>query len=316
VRKHLFSEFMIAVAIVNLILVVNMALAATPAQVLIPTLPDKITFAGQTIPLDRENVREQFDAMFTIMCTDNRGQLILWYKRANRILPMAKKIVSNGGLPEDLAYLAVAESDLIPRAKSPSGAYGFWQFLPATGREQGLYVHDGLDERGDFVKSTIAACAYLKELHNDLNQDWFLAMAAYNNGKSNVKKMMNAQHARSYWDAVPIRETAIYVPRIVLIKTLFENPRAFGIEPDSIVRYPDLNTVTVRVTLTKPVEFAAVCDWADLDYRSMLFYNPEIANPSYIKDVTIPADKLLSFEIPKGRADHFKQVLSEHGKVE
>ncbi len=282
-----------------------------PPVISVPRLPEKLVFAGQTVPLERPAVLEQIDAMFTIMCTDNRGQMILWFKRANRILPIAKQVMEKAGLPQDLAYLAIAESDLLNRAKSPSGAYGIWQFMPVTAKEKHLLLQEGLDERGDFLKSATASASYLKELYNDLGQDWFLAMAAYNNGKTNIKKMMAAQHAKTYWDAVPTRETYVYVPRIVLIKTLFENPRLFGIDPSLIDSYPESASERVYLVLNSPVPFGNICDQVGVDYRSMLFLNPHIANPSYIKDVLLPANHSFFLDIPKGRGDMLRRSLRE-----
>ncbi|MDK9699545.1 MAG: lytic transglycosylase domain-containing protein [bacterium] len=278
-------------------------------------LPEKLTFAGQTVPLERQVVREHFDALYTSMCYNNPGQSRLWLRREQRILPTIRKIIVNAGLPEDFVYLVVAESDMLPRALSPAGAYSYWQFMPGTGKDEGLDTHLALDERGDLVKATLAACNHLKELYQAFGKDWFLAMAAYNNGRKNVETMLKAQHAKTYWDAWSNNETATYVPRIILIKTLFENPALFGIEPGEIVPYPEFSVDRISFTLPESVMFATVCDWAETDYRTMLTLNPQIYRTSYLKDVTLPKNIAMHVDVPKSKVNGFLKRLDDFIKL-
>jgi len=105
-------------------------------------------------------------------------------------------------LPLELKYLAVVESALNPVAVSPSGAKGMWQFMYATGSEYGLYIDSYVDERFDPIKSTEAACIYLKHLYKTFG-DWDLALAAYNSGPGNVKKAIRrAGGNKNYWEIV------------------------------------------------------------------------------------------------------------------
>ena len=117
-----------------------------PYCVTSPSVPDKITFAGQAIDLLRYDHRERMDRelmSFTYM----HSTTMLMVKRANRYFPVIEPILKANGLPDDFKYLAVIESNLNPLAKSPAGAAGLWQFMPATGREFGLEVNSNIDER-------------------------------------------------------------------------------------------------------------------------------------------------------------------------
>ena len=117
-----------------------------PYCVTSPSVPDKITFAGQAIDLLRYDHHERMDRelmSFTYM----HSTTMLMVKRANRYFPVIEPILKANGLPDDFKYLAVIESNLNPLAKSPAGAAGLWQFMPATGREFGLEVNSNIDEQ-------------------------------------------------------------------------------------------------------------------------------------------------------------------------
>ena len=152
-----------------------------PYCVTSPSVPDKITFAGQAIDLLRYDHRERMDRelmSFTYM----HSTTMLMVKRANRYFPVIEPILKANGLPDDFKYLAVIESNLNPLAKSPAGAAGLWQFMPATGREFGLEVNSNIDERYHIEKETKAACKYLKDAYQKYG-NWLCVAAAYNAGQ-------------------------------------------------------------------------------------------------------------------------------------
>nr|HPO06259.1 lytic transglycosylase domain-containing protein [Candidatus Gracilibacteria bacterium] len=142
-------------------------------------------------------------------------------------------------LPDDLKYLAVAESALIDTAGSGAGAGGLWQFMPDTGRAQGLIINDLVDERRDYQKSTQAAIRYLQYLYGKFN-NWALAMAAYNGGHNMLSARMSEQRVSSYYDLVLNPETGRYVYRILAIKYFFENAEKLGynLEADDCFQWP------------------------------------------------------------------------------
>ena len=127
-----------------------------------PSVPDQVSFAGQTIHMDRYDHRERMDRelmSFTYM----HSTTLLSLKRANRYFPIIEPILKECGVPDDFKYLAVIESGLNHLAKSPAGAAGMWQFMQGTGRQYGLEVNQNIDERYNIEKATRAACKYLKE---------------------------------------------------------------------------------------------------------------------------------------------------------
>ena len=102
-------------------------------------------------------------------------------------IPIVKKIISDAGIPSEILYLAMAESNFLTQAYSNKSASGMWQFMPYTGRVYGLKVDEYVDERRDLVKSTKAAAAYLTALHKEFGK-WYLAAIAYNCGEGRLKK--------------------------------------------------------------------------------------------------------------------------------
>ena len=118
---------------------------------------------------------------------------MLMVKRANRYFPVIEPILKANGLPDDFKYLAVIESNLNPLAKSPAGAAGLWQFMPATGREFGLEVNSNIDERYHIEKETKAACKYLKDAYQKYG-NWLCVAAATMPGKD-----ASPHNCRSKW---------------------------------------------------------------------------------------------------------------------
>ena len=180
-----------------------------PYCVTSPSVPDKITFAGQAIDLLRYDHRERMDRelmSFTYM----HSTTMLMVKRANRYFPVIEPILKANGLPDDFKFLAVIESNLNPLAKSPAGAAGLWQFMPATGREFGLEVNSNIDERYHIEKETKAACKYLKDAYQKYG-NWLCVAAAYNAGQGRISTQLQKQmvdQAVDLW----LGDFALHVP--------------------------------------------------------------------------------------------------------
>lgn len=214
----------------------------------VPDIPNEIKFAGEVISLTDVDVRERFDRELVV---NNfwHSNTILYIKRANRWFPMIKEILSDNGVPEDFVYLSVIESGLT-QTTSPSGAKGFWQFLKPTAREYGLIVNREIDERLNVVKSTEAACNYLKKAYREFGS-WSLAAASYNMGMNGVKRALKKQQVKSYFDLSLNEETSRYVFRMLAIKEIMEDPKKFGFEIDPSHLYPEYNIK--KLTLTESI---------------------------------------------------------------
>ncbi|NJL74671.1 MAG: lytic transglycosylase domain-containing protein [Saprospiraceae bacterium] len=136
-------------------------------------------FAGEALPLDNFDVLQRLDNELTLNAY-RHGQTSLNLKKAARYFPIVEPIFKSFGIPDDLKYIAVAESDL-ENATSPAGAKGFWQFMPAVGKQYGLEINDEIDERYHLEKATEAACKHLASYKRYFGS-WTLAVAAYNGG--------------------------------------------------------------------------------------------------------------------------------------
>ena len=145
-------------------------------------------------------------------------------------------------MPMELALLPVVESAFNPVAYSRSRASGLWQFIPSTGKHYGLQQTWWLDERRDVIKSTDAALTYLQYLSEYFNGDWFLAIAAYNGGEGNVSRAVqrNAAAGRptDFFSLNLRAETRAYVPKLLAIRRIVANPRAYGLEFEPIPNQP------------------------------------------------------------------------------
>lgn len=191
-----------------------------------PEVPTEVAFADEVIRLDRADLRERMDREITAF-TYSHQLTLLMIKRANRYFPIVEPILKECGVPDDLKYLMVIESNLSPTAKSPAGAAGMWQFMQATGRQYGLEVNANIDERYNIEKATRAACEYLKTSYA-LYGDWMTVAASYNAGQNGISRRLEQQGATRATDLWLVEETSRYMFRILTAKHVLENPKAYG----------------------------------------------------------------------------------------
>jgi len=160
------------------------------------------------------------------------GVISRWLERGDFYEPFIKTELANNGLPTDLYHLAMIESGFVPTARSRAGAVGLWQFMPATGRMEGLRVDDLVDERMDPVRSTAAAAKHLRSLHRRFGGDWALAAAAYNAGSGRISRGMQGFGANNFWDLAVwgdlADETKHYVPRLYAMTIIARDRPRFG----------------------------------------------------------------------------------------
>ena len=234
-------------------------------------LSGPFTFAGEAIPMTDFDVRERLDVELLRNAYFHRNTLLLLKRRA-RFFPTIERILAEEGVPDDLKYLAVAESGL-SNAVSPAGAKGVWQFMAPTGRSYGLEINKEVDERFHLEKATRAAAKYLKDYYKEFG-DWRWVAAAYNMGGPNVNKWRGRQRARTLFDLDINKETMAYLFRIVALKTIMEDPEAFGYSITADDQYPpldDYETVTVTKSLPNLGEFALA---NGTTYRKLKIFNP------------------------------------------
>lgn len=169
---------------------------------------------------------------------------------SHQYFPMFEEKLDAYGIPLELKYLAVIESALNPKAKSPAGAVGLWQFMYKTGLNMGLEITSYIDERMDPEKSTDAACRYLKLLYTTYN-DWTLALAAYNAGPGRINGAIKRSGKSTYWEIYPYlpEETRNYVPGFIAMMYMFEYHKLHNFKPEKIDFYEDVDTVMIKQQL-------------------------------------------------------------------
>jgi membrane-bound lytic murein transglycosylase D len=193
-------------------------------------------------------------------------------------------------VPLELKYLAVVECALNPKAKSPVGATGLWQFMYQTGNIYKLEVNSYVDERMDPIKSTHAAAKYLRDLYN-IFDDWNLALAAYNSGPGNVNKAIRRSGGKkNYWAIRPFlpRETAGYVPSFFALMYIFEHAEQYNLKVNEYV-VPYIATDTIHTKNLIKLEQVAQVTNSDVEFIEFL-------NPSY-KLKIIPKDNKKTYTL-------------------
>jgi hypothetical protein len=152
-----------------------------PSMMSALSITTPLEFCGEPVPLEIQEVRERIEKEL-LLSLWHRPQVILWLKRSRRYMPHIEEVLRSQGMPDDLKYVAIAESALRPHARSRKGAVGFWQFMTYTGQQYDLIIDRRIDERRNIFASTRAAIRYLSDLYDTFGS-WALAAAAYNMGK-------------------------------------------------------------------------------------------------------------------------------------
>ena len=253
-----------------------------------------------TIPLQTNHLVEQSIAFLQ---RSPERHLYRWISRSATYFPMFEQVFREEGIPDELKYLSMIESALLPKAVSHVGATGLWQFMPATGREYGLNRTHWIDERLDPEKSTRAAAKYLKKLHRQFD-DWYLALAAYNSGPGRVARAVR-RHGKgsTFWDiyeSLP-RETRNYVPMFIATTMILTNPQAYNlprVEPGPQYAY-DVAQVEGMLDLR------IVADLAGTDVETIRTLNPEIRQWT-----TPPTRTPYNLRVPVGRGQQFAQAYA------
>ena len=255
-----------------------------------PGIPENPMFAGEEVPLSDPEVFERFDREL-IVNQYRHSYTIRYIKLAARWFPVIEPILEKHGIPDDIKYLAVAESGL-ENLVSPAGATGVWQFMAPTARAYGLQVGGGIDERYHLEKSTEAACRYLKKSYERLGS-WTLAAAAYNMGLERVENKLKRQKADSYYDLYLNKETSRYVFRILALKYVIQKPENFGYFLDAKEKYSRITYSTVKVdeTIKDLADFAIE---QGTNYKTLKYLNPWLRGSG----LTVADGKSYEIKIP------------------
>ena len=226
--------------------------------------------------------------------------------RSGKYLPMISTALREEGLPDELAYLALIESGFVTNATSIHGAAGLWQFVPSTARQYGLRIDGWIDERRDPVKSTHAAAAYLKDLHDYFGR-WYLATAAYNAGQGAVDRAMQNSKTKDFSslaENVKLREeTRNFVPKFVAVTLIATDPQKYGFEA---IRY-ESPLEYEEIEIAAPAKLEVLARMAGTDIASL-----RELNPALLRSAIPPGAKSFSVKIPAGTGAAFAQATHPH----
>ena len=221
--------------------------------------------------------------------------------------------VDKRGMPAEIALLPMIESAFDPFAHSHAGAAGIWQIMPAAGKRFGLKQDWWYDGRRDITASTQAALDYLEHLHTMFDNDWLLALAAYNSGEGTVKRAIEKNIKRNkgtdFFSLDLPQETKNYVPKLLALSKVIQNPEKYEIELPVIENIPYLQTVKVD----SQIDLAYAAELANIDLKLLYRLNPGFnrwaTHPNGPQDLLLPlahADKFKS---------NFAANLSNHKKL-
>jgi membrane-bound lytic murein transglycosylase D len=234
-----------------------------------------------------------------------RGRAIVetGLRRAGRYRGMIARVLSEEGVPQDLIYLAQAESAFQPTALSRAGARGMWQFVAYRGQEYGLRHTWWLDERQDPEKATHAAAQHLRDLYHMFG-DWYLAMAAYNCGPGNVQKAIERTGYADFWELyrrnVLPRETKNYVPIILALTLIAKDAPHYGIQAE-----PESPVDSDMVKPGRAIDLRLVAETIDVDVETLRTLNPSLLR------LATPDDPAFELHLPLGSAPKFSAEIAD-----
>jgi peptidoglycan lytic transglycosylase D len=223
-------------------------------------------------------------------------------RRSGKYRDMISRVLREEGLPQDLIYLAQAESAFQPLALSRAGARGIWQFVAYRGQQYGLRHTWWIDERQDPEKATRAAAQHLRDLYGIFG-DWYLAMAAYNCGPGNVQKGIERTGYADFWELykrkVLPRETKNYVPIIIALTLIAKDAAHYNIQAD-----PEPPVPTDIVKPGRPIDLRLVAETIDVDVETL-----RALNPSLLRMAT-PDDPSFELRLPQGTGEKFNAEIA------
>jgi membrane-bound lytic murein transglycosylase D len=252
-----------------------------------PKLPTSYTLFGEKVPLDVFDIKDRLDRELVVN-SYMQGSTVQIIKQMKRWFPLIEQRLKENGIPDDFKYLAVAESALMP-AKSGVGASGFWQFMKGTGPSYGLEINEYVDERYHVLKSTDAACSYLKDAYAKFN-NWTAAAASYNCGMGGYNGAATSQGTYNFYNLWLPDETMRYIYRIMALKYILDNPERSGFYLDASDTYKPYKTKTINVTtsISSLVQFALE---NGTNYKAIKVLNP------WLRDKSLPNKSGKNYQI-------------------
>jgi hypothetical protein len=258
----------------------------------IQKVPVPLIFCEDTLDLDNPYIRERVEREFYSLLGD-QGQLQLYMKRTQRYLPMISTHLREAGLPEDLKYLSVHESALLPKIRSRSNAVGLWQFMYATGRLYKLKINRYIDERRDPEKATKAAVRFLGDLYKQFG-NWPLVLAAYNGGQGRLSRTIKKHNSNSLIDLSLPEETERYYFKIVATKIIVSQAEEFGFSLEEDEYFPAQKKMELEFTIHEnQMTLEEIASVFDMSIVALKEFNPQLRNtylPKGTYDMKVPVE--------------------------
>jgi membrane-bound lytic murein transglycosylase D len=254
-------------------------------------IADRLTCIENEIELTFNSQVKSFVDYFTIRDREYTKKVAALQ---TKYFPMIEKYLAAYGLPDELKYLAIVESGLNPKARSRAGAVGLWQFMPLTGRlDYNLSENWYYDEKMDMEKATVAACRYLSFLYKYFDNDWHLALAAYNSGPGNVRKSIRKSgYQKTFWEIYPylLRETRSYVPQFIAIMYSMKYMEEHNMFVDTQHYLPEYDTLQVTGFVNLPV----LAEHVNICLETLEELNPELK-----RNAITAGNQLYSLRVPQ-----------------
>ena len=257
-----------------------------------------LDFCGERVPIETQEVRERLEKEL-LLTLWNQPQVILWLKRSRRYFPYIEEKLKDGGVPDDLKYVAIAESALQPHVGSPKGAMGFWQFIESTGQKYGLVINEHIDQRRNIFASTQAAIRYFKYLYETFGS-WTLAAAAYNMGEDGLMAEIVTQGTDNFYLLHLPLETQRYILRIVVVKLIASDPKRYSFQLSDEDYYPPLAFDRIQIELFKDVPLRLIAQAAGTHFKTIKDLNPEIRGhylPAGRHEILLPRGASNDFQV-------------------
>ena len=240
------------------------------------------------------------DAMVSFYSTRVKERFELGVRRYGKYAPTVKRILEEEGVPQDIAWLALVESNYNVQAHSRARAKGLWQFIPSTGRAYHLKQDFWVDERADFEKATRSSAQYLKYLHGMFG-DWYLALAAYNAGEGKIGRAIRATGQKDFWALRNTRhirrETKDYVPAFLAVNTIVRDPAKYG------MNFAPADPLSWEVaTVTSCTDLSVLAECAGSTTEALIELNPELR-----RGTTPGGDTKYALRVPTGTALRFAE---------
>jgi len=240
-------------------------------------IEERFTKLESMIPL---SYNERIKAFIDYFSVKDRKYTKMVMGRFHLYFPLFEKYFREYDIPEEIKYLSIIESGLNPKATSPVGAVGLWQFMPATARMYGLNIDWYIDERMDPEKSTIAACKYMRSLY-EYFKDWNLVLAAYNTGPGNVRRAIRKSgYKKNFWEIYRYlpRETRSYVPQFMAIMYVANYAEDHNFYIDEYMEYmPETDTIVVKDFLY----FKTFADLTNTCVEDLVKLNPTVRRRAF-----------------------------------